>query len=51
MEEFAAWKDREYFRLDQNSYISKYINTSLADAKRHTYKELATEFIKTKGIL
>ena len=48
--EFAAWKDRNYYKMDQNYYIVKYFNDegymdSMKDAKKFTYEELYQLFL------
>ncbi len=48
MVEFTAWKDRIYYKLDQNAYILRYSDsdtTSLTAGKRFTYKELLDLYI------
>lgn len=51
MEEQLDWIDKNYTKIDQNSYVSKYGNGHFLNQKRFTYKELTNDFLKQKGIL
>lgn len=50
MIEFAAWKDRTYYKCDLNSYTPVYV-PNIIKGKKFTYEELAEIFITQKGIV
>jgi len=46
---FAEWKDRTFYKIDQNCYIYLYDNISTDN--RFTYEMLVDQYLNSKGIV